>query len=243
MPGLDGFGLLRALRQTPSTRTIPVIMLSARAGEESRIDGLEAGADDYLVKPFSARELMARVATHLKLPTAARSVWTQRAGGTRRTLFRQSPLPVAVVRGPDLSSRSPTPRTSTSSATGRSSASPCSRRFRSFDGPGFDELLLRRHAHRRRQRGPRAPSADDRAARASAGDLLDFIYSPLRGASGDIDGVVAICNEVTEQVLARQRLEALAAEAEAPTAPRTSSWRCSATSCATRWRRSRPRCS
>jgi signal transduction histidine kinase len=67
MPQLDGFGLLAELRRDPATRTIPVVMLSARAGEESRVEGLEAGADDYLVKPFSARELIARVATHLEL--------------------------------------------------------------------------------------------------------------------------------------------------------------------------------
>jgi signal transduction histidine kinase len=67
MPRLDGFGLIRALRAQPDTRSIPVIMLSARAGEEARVEGIEAGADDYLVKPFSARELVARVATRLEL--------------------------------------------------------------------------------------------------------------------------------------------------------------------------------
>jgi PAS domain S-box-containing protein len=61
MPRLDGFALLRALRSAPHTQTLPVILLSARAGEESRIEGLDAGADDYLIKPFSARELVARV--------------------------------------------------------------------------------------------------------------------------------------------------------------------------------------
>ena len=66
MPNLDGFGLLRNLRDDPDTTTLPVILLSARAGEESRIEGLEKGADDYLVKPFSARELLARVAARLK---------------------------------------------------------------------------------------------------------------------------------------------------------------------------------
>jgi signal transduction histidine kinase len=67
MPGLDGFGLLRELRKNERTRTIPVILLSARAGEESAVEGLDAGADDYLAKPFSARELLARVGTHLEL--------------------------------------------------------------------------------------------------------------------------------------------------------------------------------
>jgi PAS domain S-box-containing protein len=61
MPHLDGFELLQALRSDPRTRSIPVIMLSARAGEETQVEGLEAGADDYLIKPFRARELLARV--------------------------------------------------------------------------------------------------------------------------------------------------------------------------------------
>jgi len=67
MPRLDGFGLLREMRNDPRTNTIPIILISARAGEESRVEGVEAGADDYLTKPFSARELLARVSTHLDL--------------------------------------------------------------------------------------------------------------------------------------------------------------------------------
>ena len=67
MPRLDGFGLLQALRADPRTSDVPVIMLSARAGEESRIEGMQEGADDYLVKPFSAKELLARVTAHLKM--------------------------------------------------------------------------------------------------------------------------------------------------------------------------------
>ncbi len=70
MPRLDGFGLLRELRADPVLSTLPVILLSARAGEESRVEGMAEGADDYLVKPFSARELIARVEAHLKLARA-----------------------------------------------------------------------------------------------------------------------------------------------------------------------------
>ena len=67
MPNLDGFGLLRALRAEPRTAATPVIFLSARAGEEATVIGLEAGVDDYLVKPFTARELLARVGSVLAL--------------------------------------------------------------------------------------------------------------------------------------------------------------------------------
>jgi len=61
MPGLDGFALLEAVRNDPSLGNVVFILLSARAGEEARVEGLDAGADDYLVKPFNARELRARI--------------------------------------------------------------------------------------------------------------------------------------------------------------------------------------
>ncbi|WGV24166.1 ATP-binding protein [Halotia branconii] len=67
MPKMNGFELVRSLRALPNTQTIPIILLSARAGEESRVEGLEIGADDYLIKPFSARELLARVNANLQL--------------------------------------------------------------------------------------------------------------------------------------------------------------------------------
>src|SRR5689334_11521846 len=67
MPTLDGFGLVDAIRKDASLSSTPVILLSARAGEESRVEGLHAGASDYLVKPFTARELLARVGAHLAM--------------------------------------------------------------------------------------------------------------------------------------------------------------------------------
>ena len=72
MPRIDGVALLKALRADESLRSIPLILLSARAGEESRIEGLAAGADDYLAKPFSARELTARISAHLELARVRR---------------------------------------------------------------------------------------------------------------------------------------------------------------------------
>jgi signal transduction histidine kinase len=76
MPNLDGFGLLRALRAIPTTAGLPVLLLSARAGEDARVEGLEAGADDYLVKPFSARELVARVRVLLEHRSLAAALAT-----------------------------------------------------------------------------------------------------------------------------------------------------------------------
>lgn len=73
MPKLDGAQLLAKLRADPSTSTLPVILLTARAGDESRIAGMQAGADDYLVKPFAARELLARVEAHVKMTRSRRA--------------------------------------------------------------------------------------------------------------------------------------------------------------------------
>ncbi|MDR7273380.1 SpoIIE family protein phosphatase [Catenuloplanes atrovinosus] len=67
MPRMDGFALVGALRRDPRTSSVPVVILSARAGEEASVEGLAAGADDYLVKPFSARDLIARVRANLEL--------------------------------------------------------------------------------------------------------------------------------------------------------------------------------
>jgi len=106
MPGLDGFGLLGAIRNDPDLRDLPVIMLSARAGEEARIEGLTAGADYYLTKPFSARELVAQVNANLTLAhvrrDAARELRASEEALRRRTtqfetLLNEAPIGVYLV--------------------------------------------------------------------------------------------------------------------------------------------------
>ncbi len=72
MPGLDGIALTAALRADPRTALVPIVLLSARAGEEAQVEGIDVGADDYLVKPFSARELLARVKGNMELGRARR---------------------------------------------------------------------------------------------------------------------------------------------------------------------------
>ena len=87
MPRMDGFELLAALQADPVTLGVPVVMLSARAGEEGTLQGLDAGADDYLVKPFTARELLARVRSNLELDRARR---TRQRLERSRTLLDQA---------------------------------------------------------------------------------------------------------------------------------------------------------
>jgi len=92
MPRLDGLGLLKALRGDEKLRDLPVILLSARSGEESRIEGLGSGADDYLVKPFTPRELLARVGSLIEL-TRLRAERTAEF----ETLLKAAPLGMYLV--------------------------------------------------------------------------------------------------------------------------------------------------
>jgi signal transduction histidine kinase/serine phosphatase RsbU (regulator of sigma subunit)/DNA-binding response OmpR family regulator len=97
MPRLDGFELLAAVRADPATRELPVIMLSARAGEEAAIEGLQSGADDYLPKPFSGRELLARVRATLELSQARRDARSALRDERRRLERTIEQLPVGVI--------------------------------------------------------------------------------------------------------------------------------------------------
>lgn len=93
MPRMDGIALIAALRAEPSTRQIPIVLVSARAGEEAKLAGITTGADDYVVKPFSAPELLARVRTHLALAETR-----NRAGQVAEELARSRAALVEQLR-------------------------------------------------------------------------------------------------------------------------------------------------
>jgi PAS domain S-box-containing protein len=99
MPRLDGLGLLARLRSNPRTSTLPIILLSARAGEESQVEGLETGADDFLTKPFTARELLARIAANLKTARIRRNAAKAAEASEARlaAVLQQLPVGVAVT--------------------------------------------------------------------------------------------------------------------------------------------------
>ncbi|CAG8468323.1 7750_t:CDS:2 [Scutellospora calospora] len=78
MPNMNGYELLDVLRSNEKTQLIPIILLSAKASENSKVTGLDKGADDYLVKPFSARELITRIRSNIKLSLIRREILFQR---------------------------------------------------------------------------------------------------------------------------------------------------------------------
>ena len=212
MPGLDGFGLLRALRAEPATRDLPVIMLSARAGDESRVEGLEAGADDYLVKPFSARELLARVGAHLQI--ARLRVRAEEERQRLRDVLSQAPVAVAVFRGAEhryaLANRRYAEMVGRQELVGQTVRE-------AFPELGDHQVIaildqvygtgealsvteLEASITRPGHEGPEA-----RYFNTSA--------QPLR-EGGRVTGVIVVAAEVTEQVLARRRGEGLRLAAE-----------------------------
>jgi PAS domain S-box-containing protein len=99
MPQLDGFGLIASVRNDEALRSIPIVLLSARAGEEARIEGLDAGADDYLTKPFSARELVTRIGALLELGHMRRRAEAalRRRTAQFETLLNEAPMGVYVI--------------------------------------------------------------------------------------------------------------------------------------------------
>jgi PAS domain S-box-containing protein len=206
MPGLDGFALLRALRSDAYTREIPVVLLSARAGDEATSDGLKAGADDYLVKPFTARELFVRIAARLTAVRVAREASAQRANLYRA--FMQAPFPVGIFRGPKHVVELANDATLRAWGKGPNimgrpllEARP---ELRKQPFPELlDEVYRTGKTHEGREQLARLPTGP-------AGEFQDryfnFVYAPLFDARGAVEGIMVCSFEVTEQVRARTLL-------------------------------------
>ncbi|HZU32939.1 MAG TPA: ATP-binding protein [Candidatus Angelobacter sp.] len=220
MPGLDGFGVLQAIRNDPVMRSTPVILLSARAGEESRIEGLQAGADDYLVKPFTARELLARVETHIRMAEIRREA-AEREAKLRaqaeleqrrlQELLAQAPAAIGFLSGPehrwtyvnDLYVR----------VTGRQSPAdflgkPIRESLPELEGQVFLGLLDQVY-----ETGEPFIGREMKVTlkRLSEGQLQDayfnFVYQPIKAADDSVDGILVHAVEVTDEVMARRKIE------------------------------------
>ena len=215
MPRLDGFGLLHELRRDPRTDAIPVLMLSARAGEEARVSGLDAGADDYIIKPFGARELIARVTSLLNMARARREAELQKEH--LRSLFMQAPTPIVILRGPEHVVEFVNPMTC--KVWGRSEAEVLQKplldalpelRDQRF-GPLLDEVFRTGVPCA----GKEAPAKLDRRGDGTPETVyFNFVYAPLRGLDGQIEGVLVLAFDVTDEVTAREEMNALRAAAE-----------------------------
>ena len=214
MPELDGFGLLREIRADVELSRTPVMMLSARAGDEARIEGIEAGADDYLVKPFSARELVARVGMHLQLRELRIEAESDRA--KLSSLLMNAPAAVALVDGPQFVFELANQRYlelvgRPSDILGRTVREV----FPELEGQGFFELLSRVYSTGEPFITTEAKILLDRKGDGELEELfVNVVYQPYFGLDGRTKGISVFGFDVTEQVVARHAVESAQREAE-----------------------------
>ena len=225
MPVMDGFALLAAVRSEEALRDLPVLMLSARAGEEARIEGRGAGADDYLVKPFSARELVAQVRAQLATARARRAIArerelllanersarmdVQRQWDDLVRLFEQAPNPMVILRGRDY--RIELANRAACEVWNRSLDEvlhrPLFEALPDATGQGLEALLAGVMATGEPYAG-RALPVRLRRGNGQETVYFDFVYSPLRATSGRVEGIAVIAFDVTERVNVRAELDA-----------------------------------
>ncbi|OEZ60314.1 ATP-binding protein [Duganella sp. HH105] len=206
MPQLDGFGLLAAVRANPAVRGMPFILLSARAGEEARLEGLQAGADDYLVKPFSGRELATRIDL-LRQRQLARTV-EQAVARRTQSIFSQAPVAIAILRGPQHVFEQANAYYQQLVGQRPLAGLPIRAAMPELAGQGIYELLdgvlqtARPYVGRsmlvRLLRGQPAQLTDC---------YFDFVYQPLLDDAGQPEGVAVVVFEVTELANAKRAAE------------------------------------
>jgi signal transduction histidine kinase len=220
MPGLDGFELLHALRETSETRATPVILLSARAGEDARVEGIEAGATDYLVKPFSARELLARVDAQLQRESEAAeerrltkerehllsAVQAERA--RLQALFAQSPAAIATLRGPTHIFETANVLYSRLVGSRQLVGKPIRDALPELDGQGIYELLDEVYRSGEPFVGHARRLMVDRDGDGVADEqFFTFVYQPIR-EDDVVTGIFIHAVDVTDQISALRDAEA-----------------------------------
>ena len=225
MPRLDGFALIRAIRSDARLRSIPVIVLSARAGEEEAAKGLSAGANDYIAKPFSARELLFRVASSLAAARVAREREVfeaeQRANLYRH--FMQAPFIVAVLKGAAHVIDLANPKMLAAWGRGPEVVGlPLAEALPALADQPFvgylDGVFRTGVAYEGREELARLPTGPDGALSEA---YFNFVYAPLRDRDGAVEGVLISGFDVTAQVRARHESERALALLRAATEERS----------------------
>lgn len=206
MPKLDGLELVRRIRRDPELQSLPVVLLSARAGEESRVEGFAAGADDYVVKPFGPAELLARVEKQ-----ALRGQLQETQSALHRSLsavFTHAPVGIAVLRGPEhrfeYANPAYTRLVPDVPLVGRT-VREC---FPELERQGIIDVLDSVFATGEPYigRGWRLVFKDPLTAREHE-HFYDFAYQPLPGRDGT-SGIAVVVFEVSELMAAKRAAEA-----------------------------------
>jgi signal transduction histidine kinase/CheY-like chemotaxis protein len=203
MPVMDGKAMLHRIRTEQRTARLPVIFLSARAGEEARIDGLEAGADDYLVKPFSAAELLTKIRAQINIAKAR-----QHAEAQLHSLFIQAPVAIAIYRGPNYVVELANEKVLEYWGLDEHQIlyKPLLEVMPQLEDAGFGHVMKNIYETGQRYMAGQVPLHLTRHGQPET-LYINITMEALRDESDLITGIVAVAAEVTEQVVARKEAE------------------------------------
>ena len=203
MPKLDGLGLLNRIQNHPQAKNIPVVFLSARAGEEAKLDGISAGAVDYLIKPFSAKELIATINANIKIAKSQRAT-----ENNLKNIIMQSPVSMTMLKGPDLIMELANQKSL--EIWGKKQEDVINRPLRE----GFPELVDQGFVQMLSgvyKTGEPFSAQDMPVMMVRHGNpeliYVTFIFEPLKNVEGVIEGVIGVGIDVTMQVTARKKIE------------------------------------
>lgn len=206
MPVMGGYELLAAIRGNEQTKDISFVLLSARAGEEARIDGMEAGADDYIVKPFSNRELVARVES-LILKSRMRAAEAMHAR-RMQAIFAQAPVGIAILRGPEHVYELANPVYQALIGHRQVVGMPIRQTLPELAGQGVYELLDDVFNTAKPYVGHALQVEMQHASGEALKDCyFDFVYQPMLDSRGQVEGICVVCFDVTELSMARRSAE------------------------------------
>lgn len=217
MPVMNGIELLHAVKNDRETESIPVIMLSARVGEEAKIESYDTRADDYLIKPFSAKELVARVNSQIKMARVRNH--TERY---LRNVFDQAPVRICILKGPEfiIQQANPLMLGYWGKPLDEVLNQPFFNVFPELIEQGFFEILNNVF-----QKGNRYTAKEVPLDIMRNGQLMNtfasFVYEPFKELDGKVSAVICIGHDVTDLVLARKGAQRNAQDLEQLVSERT----------------------
>jgi len=207
MPGMDGTQLLKAIKENKEYERIPVILLTARAGEESRIEGYQGGADDYLVKPFSTKELLARITTQLSMRKKIEENEKQ-----LEYFIKKAPVGIAIYRGPDFIVEAANDRVlemwgkTLDEVKGRTLTDIFPKIITEDYARQLYETSVEKFLKGETFVVNEVSFKFDRNGQPYEG-WYNCTYEPIQDSKNNTTGIIAVVNEVTDQVVARKKIE------------------------------------
>ncbi len=203
MPIMDGIGLLKEVKSHKATAQIPVILLTARAGEESKIEGWQMGADDYLVKPFSSKELISRISSQIRTSNIR-----LQAQENLKNVIQQSPVAMALFKGEDFVIDIVNEKALEIWARNHRDVinRPLFEVFPELIGQGHKKILDDVYHTGKAFVAKEQQVALLRNGKSESG-YYSFTYEPITSSKGEINSVLVVGIDITSETIARKKIE------------------------------------